>query len=72
MQQALHRQAVILSRCMADQCGIQHLMFEMLVLVHFAIYNGVGYKIGIHGVSVCCAVCAVCLLQEEPALLWAY
>ena len=27
-------------------CGIQHLMFEMLVLVYFAIYNGVGYKIG--------------------------
>ena len=23
-------------------CGIQHLMFEMLVLVYFAIYNGVG------------------------------
>lgn len=27
-------------------CGIQHLMFEMLVLVYFAIYNSLGYKIG--------------------------
>ena len=27
-------------------CGIQHLMFEMLVLVYFAIYNFLGYKIG--------------------------
>ena len=27
-------------------CGIQHLMFEMLVLVYFSIYNSLGYKIG--------------------------
>ena len=26
-------------------CGIQHLMFEMMVLVYFAVYNSVGYKI---------------------------
>ena len=28
------------------ECGIQHLMFEMLVLVYFATYNAIGYKIG--------------------------
>lgn len=26
-------------------CGIQHLMFEMLVLVYFAVYNSLVYKI---------------------------
>ena len=28
------------------ECGIQHLMFEMLVLMYFANYNAIGYKIG--------------------------
>ena len=26
-------------------CGIQHLMFEMLVLVYFAVYNSLVYKV---------------------------
>lgn len=26
-------------------CGVQHLMFEMIVLVYFAVYNSIGYKV---------------------------